>query len=98
MSTVRLLIANETGLHARPAALFAQTAQQFQATLLLRHSGRRVDAKNVLNILGLNVCQGAEVTLEAEGPDAEAAVQALQELVTANFEVTRFEAKEGENE
>jgi phosphocarrier protein len=74
-------ITDETGLHARPAATFAEAAAQFVSDITISHRGRSVDAKSVLLILTLDVRQGDEVSLEAQGPDAEAAVDALARVV-----------------
>lgn len=94
MPAFRLLIKNETGLHARPAALFAETAKQFKCRLTLKHSDRQGDAKSLLEILGLGITKGTEVILEAEGTDAEEALNALKELVAADFSHPRFEIPE----
>lgn len=90
MLRVNLMINNETGLHARPAALFAQTAQQFKSKMTISHAGNHGDAKSVLNILGLGICKGTEILVEADGIDEKDALKALQNLVDSNFTNTQF--------
>jgi phosphotransferase system HPr (HPr) family protein len=88
LPSITLTIAHPVGLHARPAAKFVQTAARFQsrieATNLTRGNGP-VNAKSVLKVLTLAVQQGHQIRVQAEGPDAEAALAALRELVESNF-------------
>ena len=80
-------IRNKSGLHARPAALFMEKAQQFASAVYLARPGAEpVNGKSILGILTLGVGKGTTIEIAAEGPDAEAAVDALVELVE-NFEL-----------
>ena len=81
----QLTIVNEQGLHARPAALIVQTAQQFQSRIEFIKENHRVDARSVLQLLTLFAPAGTELALHAEGPDAEAALAALTELIEQRF-------------
>ncbi len=86
--SVKLKVENPVGLHARPAALFVQTAGQFKANVRVRNLTRGtpfVDAKSILGIMGIGVSQGHEIEIEASGEDAEEAVKALVSLVESNF-------------
>lgn len=85
MPEITLAIRNDVGLHARPAALFVQTAQRFQADIRVRKGEREGNAKSIRAVLGLAVSPNDEVTVRAEGLDAEAALQALEQLVASNF-------------
>lgn len=88
MQEVTLTIRNKAGLHARPAALFVQTASRFKSKVLAVKDGREVNAKSILSVLTLGAEQGAVVTVRAEGEDeveAVEAVEALKELVEDNF-------------
>lgn len=78
-TTVELV--NESGLHARPAAEFVKTAARHDATV--RVNG--VDAKSLLAIMALALPKGATVSIEATGPEAEDAVDALAALVRSGF-------------
>jgi phosphocarrier protein HPr len=83
----RLTIMNKVGLHARPAALFVQTAARFKDTRVeVVKNGSARDAKSILSVLTLGVGQGTEITVRAEGPQAEAAVAALADLVERDFD------------
>lgn len=97
MPTIVLHIANESGLHARPAALIAKTAQLYNSRLTIIHGARRGNAKSLLNILALGITTMTDVIIEAEGPDAEKALIALQEVVATDFEDTKFEVTQEKN-
>lgn len=72
---------NKDGLHARPAAEFVKLASTFAAKVVV--NGK--DAKSLLGIMALGLVKGADVELHAEGPDAEAAVDALGSLIESGF-------------
>lgn len=81
---VRLTVRNPSGLHARPAAMFVRGAGGFGSTIRITNATRGTgpaDAKSILAVLGLGVSAGHEIELTADGPDAEAAIAALQALV-----------------
>lgn len=80
-SSVTVELVNASGLHARPAAEFVKTAAKHDASV--RVNG--VDAKSLLAIMALALPKGAAVTIEASGPDARAAVDALTDLVRSGF-------------
>ncbi|HEX9037363.1 MAG TPA: HPr family phosphocarrier protein [Ktedonobacterales bacterium] len=81
----RVTLTNETGLHARPASLFVQTAARFNATIRVRSGGREANAKSILDVLQVGARNGAELIITAEGADASAAVAALASLVESRF-------------
>jgi phosphocarrier protein HPr len=80
-----IVIRNKQGLHARPAELFVRQAMQFQSRIELVHGDRRIDARSMIDVLTLGAAQGTELLLEAEGDDAQAAVDALAALVEKGF-------------
>jgi phosphocarrier protein HPr len=80
-----IVIRNSQGLHARPADMFARLARQFQSRVELVREERRVEASSIMDLLTLGAAQGTELILEAEGPDAEEAVEALTKLVESGF-------------
>ncbi len=84
--TVRLV--NESGLHARPAGVFVKAASQFTSKVQIRVKDQTVNAKSIMNILSLGLENGSEFTLVADGPDAEAAISTLSNLIESKFEVT----------
>nr|HDN00588.1 HPr family phosphocarrier protein [Deltaproteobacteria bacterium] len=78
-------IRNRLGLHARPACRFAQKASEFDATVLLVKDGKKVDGKNILDVLTLACPHGSVLTVKAIGPDADQAVADLKTLVENRF-------------
>jgi len=80
-----VLVQNPTGLHARPAALFVQAAAKFSSKIKVANGPREVDAKSILGVLSLGAHKGVTVTLKAEGPDADAALEHLVNLVESQF-------------
>jgi phosphocarrier protein FPr len=73
------------GLHARPATAFVDMAKQFKAQIHVRHDGKVANAKSLVSLLQLGVEGGSTVRIMAEGPDANAALQALKEAVEAGL-------------
>lgn len=85
MFTKEVKVTNQVGLYARPATFFIQKANEFKSTILVEKDDRRVNAKSLLGILSLGITKDSQITLTADGPDAEEAVTALVELVTSNL-------------
>jgi phosphoenolpyruvate-protein phosphotransferase/dihydroxyacetone kinase phosphotransfer subunit len=81
----QVTITNPVGLHARPASLFVQTAAEFQASIHVSGRGKESDATSLIGVLALGLRQGDTLNLRANGHDAHAAIDALRELVRANF-------------
>ena len=85
-ATRTVIVVNEQGIHARPADMIVRTASRFQATQVgLIKQNNRVDAKSIWDILTLFAEKGTELTVEADGPDALAAVDALAVLFAQGF-------------
>ncbi len=80
-----VVISNPQGLHARPAELLVRLAMQFESDVEVIRDGQRVDAKSILNVLTLGAGQGTEITLQAQGVDAQDAVEALVRLIESEF-------------
>ena len=85
MQEITLTIQHKVGLHARPAALFVQTAKQFRSDITISHGEREANAKSILKILALGAEQGSVVTICAEGEDADQALTALGTLIENGF-------------
>ena len=73
-----VFIRSELGLHARPAAQLAQEAAKFASRIKLVMDDCEADAKSVLDILSLAAARGRQITLKAQGPDAEDAISHLE--------------------
>lgn len=76
---------NQVGLHARPATFFIQKANEYKSSIWVEKDERRVNAKSLLGVLSLGIVKGTTITLIADGPDAEAAVGALVDLISSDF-------------
>ena len=81
----KVIVNHKVGLHARPASTFVQTAAKFTSDITVSCEDRNANAKSILTVLTLGAHKGAEITISAEGADAEEAVNALVELVENNF-------------
>jgi phosphocarrier protein len=80
-----ITICNRLGLHARAAAKFVRTANNFKSKITLGKNARRIDGKSILGILMLAASQGTDLTLRVEGPDEREACQSLVSLVEDKF-------------
>jgi phosphotransferase system HPr (HPr) family protein len=80
-----IVIRNTQGLHARPAEMFVRLAQKFHSRIQLVRDNQRVEARNIMDLLTLGAAQGTELVLEADGDDAQEAVEALAKLVEDGF-------------
>jgi phosphocarrier protein HPr len=82
-------ICNARGLHARASAKFVKLAGEFDAEVKVTRDGQTVDARSIMGLMMLGAGPGCQIELEAEGPQAEAAVTALAELIAGRFEEER---------
>lgn len=78
-------VSNQVGLHARPATFFIQKANEFKCSIYVEKDDRRVNAKSLLGVLSLGIVKGTQIKLIGEGPDEEAAINALVELINSDF-------------
>ncbi|SDZ67534.1 phosphocarrier protein [Evansella caseinilytica] len=74
-------ITAETGIHARPATQLVNKAGQYESEVTLEHKGKSVNLKSIMGVMSLGVAQGAEVTIKAEGPDADEALAGIAEVI-----------------
>ena len=84
----RVTICNTRGLHARAAAKFYEMARGYDARIKVGREGETVDADSAMDLLMLAAGKGSEICIQAEGEDAEAAIDALAGLVEAGFHET----------
>ncbi|MFM8403693.1 MAG: HPr family phosphocarrier protein [Candidatus Limnocylindrus sp.] len=75
------LVPEGVGLHARPAALFVQMAAGFESSIRLTCGDRSADGKSILGVLQLGASAGSQVTIQAEGGDAEEAAERLATFI-----------------
>ena len=76
-----LTILNKLGLHARPASEFVRCARKFKSTVLIRKDGEEYSAASILDVLAANLDCGSRMIVEADGPDANDALEQLADLL-----------------
>jgi phosphotransferase system HPr (HPr) family protein len=79
------VLANDIGLHARPAALLVQTAARFDARVRVLCRGKSADARSLFSLLALGAGRGSTITIQADGREAEAALAAIAALIGRGF-------------
>ena len=85
MQEAKVKIQNKTGLHARSAALFVQTANKFRSNIKIEKDGQEVNGKSILNVMMLAAAKGTQLILRIEGEDEEEALLELKKLVNNRF-------------
>ncbi|MDP3679020.1 MAG: HPr family phosphocarrier protein [Methylotenera sp.] len=85
MISKELEIINKLGLHARASTKLTQTASKFSSEIWIARNGRRVNAKSIMGVMMLAAAKGAVVTLEVNGADEQAAMDALTALIEDYF-------------
>ncbi len=73
-------IINKVGLHARPAALFVQTASKFKSQISIEKDNKTVNGKSIMGVLTLGASSGEKVTIIIDGPDENEAIQVIAEF------------------
>jgi phosphocarrier protein len=79
-------IVNKLGLHARAAAKLVMLASKFKSEIRLKKDTREVSGKSIMGVMMLAAAKGSRITIRAEGPDAEKALDALEQLVAHRFD------------
>jgi len=80
-----VLIVNQRGLHARASAKFVQTASSFDADISVEKDGMTVGGTSIMGLMMLAASPGCRIRISATGPQAEAAIRALEALVSDRF-------------
>jgi len=78
-------IINKLGLHARASSKLTQTASQFTSDIWIEKNGRKVNAKSIMGVMMLAAAMGSTISLEANGTDEQAAMDALKALINDCF-------------
>ena len=81
-----LVVSNENGIHARPAAMFVKVSNRFKSEIFVKKDGERVNGKSIMGIMMLAAEFGSTLMITAIGDDAEEAVSALEKLFLSKFE------------
>lgn len=80
-----LEIVNAKGLHARASARFVETVERYDATARVSRDGHTVTGESIMGLLMLAAHKGSSISVETEGPEAEALMEALEALVAGRF-------------
>jgi phosphocarrier protein len=84
--TKELTIANKSGIHARPAAMFVKIANRFGSDIFVEKDGEKINGKSIMGLMMLAAGPGSKVTLHVKGADADAAIAELEALVQRKFD------------
>jgi phosphocarrier protein len=84
--TRELTIANKSGIHARPAAMFVKTANRFACDIFVEKDGEKINGKSIMGLMMLAAGPGSKVTLHVKGADALTAIAELEALVKRKFD------------
>jgi phosphocarrier protein HPr len=80
-----VVVSNSQGLHARPADLLAREARKWRSQIALVNDAQRADGKSILELLTLAAESGTRLVVEATGPDAREALDAIGSLFESRF-------------
>ncbi len=83
--TREIAITNKRGLHARASAKFVQTVERFQADVAVTRNGETVGGTSIMGLMMLSAGPGTTIEVTSTGPEAQAALDAITELVTSKF-------------
>ncbi len=87
MPTRKFTVTNKLGIHARPAAQFVKTASAFSCEIQVEKDDEQADGKSIMGLMMLAAGHGSVLIITTEGEDAEAALEALGNLIARNFEL-----------
>jgi phosphocarrier protein len=82
----KVIVNNKAGLHAKPASLFVQKANNFKSEIYIKKDATRVNAKSIMGVMILAVQRGDEIQIEANGDDEKRAVEQLKQLIENRFD------------
>ncbi len=89
MKTGSATITNRLGLHARPSAMVVEQATRFASEVWLEKDGLKINAKSIMGVMMLAAEQGSTLIVTTEGPDEEAALAAMEEVLVSGFGETK---------
>ncbi len=81
-----LTVRNRAGIHARPAAIIAQTANKFKSEITLSRDDATINAKSIMGVITMAAGYNTNLTIKADGPDETEAVAAIENLFESKFE------------
>jgi phosphocarrier protein len=80
-----ITVINRLGLHARPAAMFVRIASRYRSEVWVEKEGEQINGKSIMGLMMLAAGQGSKLTIRCEGPDADKAMEELEELIKQKF-------------
>ena len=83
---VKIIIKNNSGLHARPCSAFVKAANSFESKIKVKKGENSVDGKSIIGLMTLAAAFGDKITIEASGPDAKKAITALEKVAISSFD------------
>ena len=89
-----LIISNQSGLHARPAAAFVKMANKFQAEITVTKNGDSVNGKSIMGLMTLAAAKGTRLVIETNGDDAPGLIECISSLYTTSKMQDKFKKKE----
>lgn len=81
----KVIIKNESGIHARPAALLVKKASEFECAVEIDFNGKKVNAKSIMGIMSLGASKGSEITVITDGADEDKAANEVAKLIESGF-------------
>lgn len=81
-----LTVQNRAGIHARPAAIIAQTSNKFESEVTLTKDDATVNAKSIMGVIAMGAGYNTQLILRTEGPDESEAASVIEELFNSRFE------------
>ncbi|MBQ6567609.1 MAG: HPr family phosphocarrier protein [Treponema sp.] len=81
-----LTVRNRAGIHARPAALIAQTANKFASEIIMEKNTTTVNAKSIMGVITMAASYNTTMTLKVDGSDEKDAAEAIEKLFESKFE------------
>ena len=81
-----ITILNRLGLHARPSAMFVKTCNRHKADVWVEKDGEQVNGKSIMGLMMLAAGQGSKLRVTCEGPDAEKALQDIENIIERRFD------------
>ena len=86
MVTIKMIVQNRAGIHARTSSLIVQTANKFQSNIMFERENITVNAKSIMGVMTMAAGYQTELTVSADGVDEAEAIAALEQLFAAKFE------------
>lgn len=77
---MKVVVKNDTGLHARPAAMLVQVCNKFKSEIEIKFGDKTANAKSIINLMSLGLTKGAEISIHGQGEDAKEAFVEIEQF------------------